>query len=104
VRPSAFTSSPQTREMQPHRPISGSRAGSWRPAKGRPRGRPPLQARRRSPAAGLGTGGDGGNVWTLIGTELVQQKQFEAVVLVTIRLEGQASPNGRPAGTCTRIS
>jgi lysophospholipase L1-like esterase len=47
----------------------------------------------------LGTGGDGGNVWTLIGTELVQQKQFDAVVLVTIAIGGtnidQWAPDGK---------
>jgi hypothetical protein len=52
----------------------------------------------------LGTGGDGGNVWTLIGTELVEQKRFEASFSSPSRLAGQASPNGRPAATCARIS
>ena len=46
----------------------------------------------------LGTGGDGGNVWTLIGTELVQQKQFEAVVLVTIAIGGTSIAQWAPGG------
>src|SRR5258708_30916570 len=32
----------------------------------------------------LGTDHGGGNVWTLVGNELVQQRQFDAVVLVTV--------------------
>ena len=48
ARPRAFTSSPPTRETPRRRPISGSStARPWRPAEGRPRGRAPLQARRR---------------------------------------------------------
>ncbi len=46
----------------------------------------------------LGTGGDGGNVWTLIGTELVQQKQFDAVVLVTIAIGGTSIAQWAPGG------
>ena len=47
ARPCASTSSPPTRDMPACRPISGFlRAGSWRPAEGRARGRASLQARR----------------------------------------------------------
>jgi lysophospholipase L1-like esterase len=46
----------------------------------------------------LGTGGDGGNVWTLIATELVQQKQFDAVVLVTIAIGGTSIAQWAPGG------
>jgi lysophospholipase L1-like esterase len=47
----------------------------------------------------LGTGGDKGNVWTLVGTDLVAERRFDAVVLVTIAIGGtsiaQWSPGGR---------
>jgi hypothetical protein len=46
----------------------------------------------------LGTGGDRGNVWTLIGTELVQQKRFDAVVLVTIAIGGSSIAQWAPGG------
>jgi lysophospholipase L1-like esterase len=46
----------------------------------------------------LGTGGDGGNVWTLIATELVQQRHFEAVVLVTIAIGGTSIAQWAPGG------
>jgi lysophospholipase L1-like esterase len=46
----------------------------------------------------LGTGGDRGNVWTLIGTELVQQKLFDAVVLVTIAIGGSSIAQWAPGG------
>ena len=46
----------------------------------------------------LGTGGDGGNIWTLIGTELVRQKQFDAVVLVTIAIGGTDIAQWAPGG------
>ena len=47
----------------------------------------------------LGTDGGGGNVWTLVGNELVGQKRFDAVVLVTVAVSGspigQWAPGGR---------
>jgi lysophospholipase L1-like esterase len=47
----------------------------------------------------LGTDHGGGNLWTLVGNELVQQRQFDAVVLVTIAVSGsyigQWAPGGR---------
>jgi len=46
----------------------------------------------------LGTGGDKGNVWTLIGTELVEQKRFDAVVLVTIAIGGTSIAQWAPGG------
>jgi lysophospholipase L1-like esterase len=46
----------------------------------------------------LGTGGDRGNVWTLIGTELVQQKRFDAVILVTIAIGGSSMAQWAPGG------
>jgi lysophospholipase L1-like esterase len=46
----------------------------------------------------LGTGGDKGNVWTLVGTELVAQKQFDAVVLVTIAIGGTSIAQWAPGG------
>jgi hypothetical protein len=46
----------------------------------------------------LGTGGDKGNVWTLIGTELVEQKRFDAVVLVTIAIGGASIAEWAPGG------
>jgi lysophospholipase L1-like esterase len=46
----------------------------------------------------LGTGGDRGNVWTLIGTELVQQKRFDAVILVTIAIGGSSIAQWAPGG------
>jgi len=45
----------------------------------------------------LGTGGDGGNVWTLIGTELVQQKQFEESQPLGDHLLGEKIDAGRVA-------
>ncbi len=50
----------------------------------------------------LGTDNGGGNVWTLVGTELVRQKLYDAVVLVTIGVSGsyigQWAPGGRLHG------
>jgi hypothetical protein len=50
----------------------------------------------------LGTDHGGGNVWTLVGNELVQQKLYDAVVLVTIAVSGsyigQWAPGGRLHG------
>ena len=46
----------------------------------------------------LGTGGDKGNVWTLIGSELVEQKRFDAVVLVTIAIGGTSIAQWAPGG------
>src|SRR5262249_43635038 len=47
----------------------------------------------------LGTDYDGGNVWTLVGNELVRQRLFDAVVLVTAAVSGsyigQWAPGGR---------
>jgi lysophospholipase L1-like esterase len=47
----------------------------------------------------LGTDSGGGNVWTLVGNELVQQQLYESVVLVTIGVSGsyigQWAPGGR---------
>ena len=47
----------------------------------------------------LGTDNGGGNVWTLVGNELVRQKLFDTVVLVTIAVSGsyigQWAPGGR---------
>jgi lysophospholipase L1-like esterase len=47
----------------------------------------------------LGTDNGGGNVWTLVGNELVRQKLYESVVLVTIGVSGsyigQWAPGGR---------
>jgi len=47
----------------------------------------------------LGTDGGGGNVWTLVGNELVEQKRFDTVVLVTVAVSGspigQWAPGGR---------
>ena len=46
----------------------------------------------------LGTGGDKGNVWTLVGSDLVAQKQFDAVVLVTIAIGGTSIAQWAPGG------
>ena len=46
----------------------------------------------------LGTGGDKGNVWTLVATELVEQKRFDAVVLVTIAIGGTSIAQWAPGG------
>jgi hypothetical protein len=46
----------------------------------------------------LGTDGGGGNVWTLVGNELVGQKRFDTVVLVTVAVSG--SPIGQWAPGC----
>jgi Carbohydrate esterase, sialic acid-specific acetylesterase len=47
----------------------------------------------------LGTDNGGGNVWTLVGNELVRQRLYDAVVLVTIGVSGsyigQWAPGGR---------
>jgi lysophospholipase L1-like esterase len=47
----------------------------------------------------LGTDGGGGNVWTLVGNELVGQKRFDTVILVTVAVSGspigQWAPGGR---------
>jgi lysophospholipase L1-like esterase len=47
----------------------------------------------------LGTDGGGGNVWTLVGNELVGKKRFDSVVLVTAAVSGspigQWAPGGR---------
>ncbi len=47
----------------------------------------------------LGTDYGGGNVWTLVGNELVRQQRFDAVVLVTAAVSGsyigQWAPGGR---------
>ena len=46
----------------------------------------------------LGTGGDKGNVWTLVATDLVAQKQFDAVILVTIAIGGTSIAQWAPGG------
>jgi lysophospholipase L1-like esterase len=46
----------------------------------------------------LGTGGDKGNVWTLVANALVEQKQFDAVVLVTIAIGGTSIAQWAPGG------
>jgi lysophospholipase L1-like esterase len=46
----------------------------------------------------LGTGGDKGNVWTLVASDLVAQKQFDAVVLVTIAIGGTSIAQWAPGG------
>ena len=46
----------------------------------------------------LGTGGDKGNVWTLVASDLVAQKQFDAVILVTIAIGGTSIAQWAPGG------
>jgi lysophospholipase L1-like esterase len=46
----------------------------------------------------LGTDHGGGNVWTLVATQLVQQQRFEAVVLVTIAVSGSYIGEWAPGG------
>jgi hypothetical protein len=46
----------------------------------------------------LGTTNSWGNVWTLIGNELVQKKLFDAVILVTIGIGGTAIAQWAPGG------
>jgi lysophospholipase L1-like esterase len=46
----------------------------------------------------LGTGGDKGNVWTLVGTDLVAERRFDAVVLVTIAIGGTSIAQWAPGG------
>jgi lysophospholipase L1-like esterase len=46
----------------------------------------------------LGTGGDKGNVWTLVANDLVAQKQFDAVILVTIAIGGTSIAQWAPGG------
>ncbi len=46
----------------------------------------------------LGTGGDRGNIWTLIGNGLVAQKEFDAVVLATIAIGGTSVAQWAPGG------
>jgi lysophospholipase L1-like esterase len=54
----------------------------------------------------LGTDHGGGNVWTLVGTQLVQQKRFEAAIFVTIAVSGsyigEWAPGGRLHGHLLR--
>jgi lysophospholipase L1-like esterase len=47
----------------------------------------------------LGTDGGGGNVWTLVGNELVGQKRFDTVVLVTVAVSGSPIGQWAPGGT-----
>jgi lysophospholipase L1-like esterase len=46
----------------------------------------------------LGTGGDRGNLWTLVGNKLVRQKQFDAVVVATIAIGGTSVAQWAPGG------
>jgi lysophospholipase L1-like esterase len=46
----------------------------------------------------LGTGGDKGNVWTLVGTDLVAERRFDAVILVTIAIGGTSIAQWAPGG------
>jgi lysophospholipase L1-like esterase len=46
----------------------------------------------------LGTDNDGGNVWTLVGNELVRQRRYDAVVLVTIGISGSYIGRWAPGG------
>jgi lysophospholipase L1-like esterase len=46
----------------------------------------------------LGTGGDKGNVWTLVATDLVAQGRFDAVILVTIAIGGTSIAQWAPGG------